>query len=66
MNNHLSNKKPRARISVYLSQDLKDRINKEADGMGLNLSAMITVMCNEYLKQSSVVNMIDIYKKEQL
>lgn len=46
------------RTNVMLPKELHEIMKKEAKRLGLSLSGFICVSANEYLKQSSVVDMV--------
>lgn len=50
------------RISFYVSKEMKDRIVSLADEMGLSVSSFLLVAVNDYIKQSSIVEVADMYR----
>lgn len=53
----------KARMNIYVTKDLKERISKKSNEMGLDMSAFITIAVNEYLKQEEAVNFIELLKQ---
>lgn len=53
------------RVNVYLSADMKDKAEKKAKSMGISVSGLMSVALNEYIKQDSVTEMAEIFKKMQ-
>lgn len=60
-----NNKIERERMNVYISTDLKKKIQEKANELGINMSAFISICVNEYLKQDSVVDLVTMYKELQ-
>lgn len=46
----------RARINIYLVQELKDYVDEEARRFGLSTSAFMTMVIQNYKTQNSAVN----------
>lgn len=57
----MDNKKDR--INIYVSKELKERIYKKAEELGISASSYIVVAINDYMKQESVVEMADMFKE---
>ena len=53
------------RISLYVSKEMKDRIVSLADEMGISVSAFLLVAVNDYIKQSSIIEVADMYRMLQ-
>ncbi len=53
------------RIYTYLSSETKERALKKAKEMSISMSSLLAISLNEYLKQESVVDMAEIFKKMQ-
>lgn len=58
-------KTEKARMNIYVTKELKERINKKSKEMGLDMSAFITVAVNEYMKQEEAVNFVELFKQLQ-
>jgi len=50
------------RISLYVSKEMKDRIVSLADEMGISVSSFLIVAVNDYIKQSSIIEVADMYR----
>lgn len=55
----------KVRINISMPRELKERMEKRAKELGLNMQSFVVVAINEYMKQDSVVEMADIFKKMQ-
>lgn len=55
----------RDRISVYVNREMRKRVEEKANELGISISALIIIALDEYLKQSSVVDMAEIFKQLQ-
>lgn len=55
----------KVRINVSMPRELKERLEKRAKELGLNMQSFVVVAINEYMKQDSVVEMTEIFKKMQ-
>lgn len=53
----------KARVNIYLSRDLKEKVYKLADEMGISISGLFCIAMTEYLKQMSVIDLSDMYKR---
>lgn len=52
----------KARVTSYLSDELKERAMKKADDLGISLSALMVIALNDYIKQDSVMDMAEMLK----
>lgn len=52
----------RHRVVVYLNDDLKARVDKKAEQLGLSVSGLFNIAVYDYLKQDSVLEMSDMFK----
>lgn len=50
------------RVSFYVSKEMKDRIVRLADEMGISVSSFLLVAVNDYIKQSSIIEVADMYR----
>lgn len=50
------------RVSFYVSKEMKDRIVSLADEMGISVSSFLIVAVNDYIKQSSIIEVADMYR----
>lgn len=55
----------RDRISVYVNREMRKRVEEKANELGISISALIIIALDEYLKQSSVVDMAEMFKQLQ-
>lgn len=55
----------RDRISVYVNREMRKRVEEKANELGISISALIIIALDEYLKQSSVVDMAEMFKQFQ-
>lgn len=55
----------RDRISVYVNREMRKRVEEKANELGISISALIIIALDEYLKQSSVVDMAEMIKQLQ-
>lgn len=53
------------RKGIYLEEERIKMIEKKAKEMGLTFNGMINVALNEFLKQETVVDMMNVYKQMQ-
>jgi len=53
------------RISVYVNREMRKRVEEKANELGISISALIIIALDEYLKQSSVVDMAEMFKQLQ-
>jgi len=58
------NKKEREtiRVNVYLDLDVRKRALEQAKRMGLTFSAFVNLALYEFIKQDSVIQLVDVYK----
>jgi antitoxin component of RelBE/YafQ-DinJ toxin-antitoxin module len=50
------------RISVYLVPEFKKKAEQKAKDMGISMSALFNLSLREYMKQDSVVDMVEMFK----
>ena len=50
------------RVSFYVSKEMKDRIVSLANEMGISVSSFLIVAVNDYIKQSSIIEVADMYR----
>lgn len=55
----------RDRISVYVNREMRKRVEEKANELGISISALIIIALDEYLKQSSVVDMAEMFRQLQ-
>lgn len=55
----------KVRVNVYLYPDVKAKAEKKAKDLGISLTALMTIALQEYLKQDSVIEMAELFKKLQ-
>jgi len=55
----------RDRISVYVNREMRKRVEEKANELGISISALIIIALDEYLKQSSVIDMAEMFKQLQ-
>lgn len=55
----------RDRISVYVNREMRKRVEEKANELGISISALIIIALDEYLRQSSVVDMAEMFKQLQ-
>ncbi len=53
----------RYRANVYFDPEVRSRAKELADRMGLSFSAFVNMAVFEYLKQCSVMELSDIFKR---
>ena len=53
----------RHRVVVYVNEELKLRAEKKSDQLGLSLSGLFNVAISDYLKQDTVIEMAEMFKK---
>jgi hypothetical protein len=54
------------RINFMMPEKLYAMLKNEAENNGVALTAMINISVKEYLKQSSILELTEFYKKAQL
>ena len=52
----------RVRVNVYLDSEVRDKALAKAKKMGLTFSGFVNLAWYEYIKQDSVVQLVDMYK----
>jgi len=55
----------KARANVYLNSSIKDEAVKLANELGISFSALVNIALNEYIKQNSIKDMAEFFKKIQ-
>lgn len=53
----------RLRVHVYLDKDVRIKALEQARKMGLSFSGFVNVALYEFIKQDSVVQLVDVYKR---
>ena len=53
------------RISVYVNREMRKRVEEKANELGISISALIIIALDEYLKQSSVVDMAEMLQLQK-
>jgi post-segregation antitoxin (ccd killing protein) len=51
------------RVNVYLDLDIRKRSVEQAKKMGLTFSAFVNLALYEFIKQDSVIQLADMYKR---
>lgn len=62
-NRHNKEEKPRARMNIYLVQELKDYIDDQARNYGLSTSAYMTMIIQQHRLQTDALASIDNAKE---
>jgi len=52
----------KVRVNVYLDKEVRSKALDKAQKMGLNFSAMVNLALYEFIKQDSVIQLVDLYK----
>lgn len=55
----------KARANVYLNPSIKDEAVKLANELGISFSALVNIALSEYIKQNSIKDMAEFFKKIQ-
>jgi len=55
----------RERLYMYVTEEMKSKIVKKSDEMGISVSAFLLVAVNEYMKQDSVIDLADMFRMFQ-
>jgi len=53
----------KVRVNVYLDKEVRSKALEKARKMGLNFSAFVNLALYEFIKQDSVIQLVDLYKK---
>jgi antitoxin component of RelBE/YafQ-DinJ toxin-antitoxin module len=53
----------RVRVHVSLDREVRGKALEQARKMGLSFSGFVNVALYEFIKQDSVVQLVDVYKK---
>lgn len=59
----------KARINVYLTDDLKEKAQKKAKSLNISMSALFLVALDNYLKQDDIISIgssLNTYKNDNL
>lgn len=54
------------RVSFFMPNDLYDLLKFEAEKIGIPVTGLINVAVKEYLKQGSVIDMVELFKNTSL
>lgn len=51
------------RINVYMTPEVKEKAMRKANELSISMSALMLIALNQYLKEESVVDMVEMFKK---